>query len=168
VSAPSAPNEDLPTELPGVVLRRLTAVDAPQYRALVHRNLVHLGRDGDWRDEVAATLAEIERRFADHPDADQTFGIFEWDTLIGQVTLVHGAPTKWGLGYWLTAATTGRGVMTASIQAVLDHAQDALGATAVLASVSVGNDASTAVLDRLAFVAVARLTSSTRYRRTLH
>jgi len=158
----------LPTTVPGIGLRRLTVADAPAYREVVRRNLVHLGRDGDWHDEMVATLAEVEGRFADLPAADHTFGIFELDTLVGQVTLVHATPTKWGLGFWLTEAATGRGVMTASIREVLAHARVVLGATEVLASVSHGNDASSAVLVRLGFVPVARLRASTRYRRTLH
>jgi len=167
VSAPAAPNEDLPTELPGVVVRRLTAVDAVRYRSVVRANAEHLGRDGDWQDEIAASIGDVEHRFGDAPDADRTFGIFEVGVLLGQVTLVHGAPPKWGLGYWLTDAATGRGVMTVSIRAVLTHARVTLGATEVLARVSHGNEASIAVLERLGFAPIARLTSSTRWRRVL-
>ena len=43
-------------------LRHLDASDAPGYHALVRRNVAHLTRHGDYRDEVAATVDDVTAR----------------------------------------------------------------------------------------------------------
>ncbi len=155
---------ELPTGVPGLVLRRHTPADAGTYYELVQANCDHLVRHGDYTDLVARTREEIERGFAAARDASLRFGIWTDDRLIGHVTLVHGVPPRWGLGFWLAETATGRGYMAASLSRLLEYAQHELDATEVLAGVTHGNHRSSAVLTRLGFEPIATFSTYSRYR----
>lgn len=94
-------------------------------------------------------------------------GIWKDNRLIGHVTLVHGEPPRWGLGFWISEDASGRGLMTASLTALLAYARSELGASEVLARATHGNHRSSAVLGRLGFVLVAHFPTYTRYRLVL-
>ncbi|MBW4721627.1 GNAT family N-acetyltransferase [Saccharothrix obliqua] len=151
---------ELATTTPGLALVELTAADAAAYYAVLDRNRDHLGRHGDYRDEVAATPEWVAEHLA-RPVPDR-FGIRLRGRLVGRVDLVHVDPPRYGLGYWLDRAATGRGHATAACAAVIGHAR-AAGATDVFAGVTRGNDRSAAVLRRLGFRPVAELPTHTRF-----
>lgn len=55
------------------------------------------------------------------------------------------------IGYWLGSAHTGRGIMTASVRALVDCGFDTLGLNRVTINVATGNARSRAVAERLGF-----------------
>lgn len=151
----------LNTAVAGLVLRELGVADAGDYLAVLARNRAHLGRYGDYQDEVNATAAWVADHLR-HPAPDR-FGIWLADRLIGRVDLVHAAPPQYGLGYWLSADATGHGYATAACAALIESARRR-GATDIFAGVTHGNDPSTALLRRLGFAPVADFESYTRFR----
>ncbi|WP_088282374.1 GNAT family N-acetyltransferase [Kineosporia sp. A_224] len=76
-------------------------------------------------------------------------------------------PPRYGLGYWVRASSQGRGLASAAVGALLEHAQTRCGATDVFAGVTHGNDRSVALLRRLGFVEAATFERYTRFRRRL-
>jgi RimJ/RimL family protein N-acetyltransferase len=158
---------ELETEVPGLIVREHTSSDAGAYYELVQANRDHLTRHGDYSELVASTREETERRFASPASADVRCGIWKDSRLIGHMTLVHGEPPRWGLGFWISEDASGRGFMTASLTALLEYARSELGASEVLAGVAHGNHRSSAVLGRLGFVPIAHFPTYTRYQLVL-
>ncbi|MDQ3641320.1 MAG: GNAT family N-acetyltransferase [Actinomycetota bacterium] len=154
---------ELQTDFPGLVVREHAPADAHEYFELVQTNRDHLTRHGDYAELVAATRQETERRFAE-PSPSLRCGIWKDERLIGHVSLVHGVPPTWGLGFWLAQDETGRGYMTASIAALLEYAERELMATEVLAGVTHGNHRSSRLLIRLRFSPIEKFPTYTRYR----
>ncbi|MBI4941660.1 MAG: GNAT family N-acetyltransferase [Actinobacteria bacterium] len=168
---PVPPPPDAPapgTAVAGLELRPLLAGDADRYLALAQANREHLTAHGDYVDEVAASVgdvrAQLERTAADPP---LTFGIWWQDTLVGRCDLVPVDPPRYGLGYWVSAASQGRGLASAAVSAVLAYAQTRCTATDVFAGVTHGNERSVALLRRLGFVEAARFERYTRFHRRL-
>lgn len=95
-------------------------------------NRDHLTRHGDYAELFASTRKETERRFASPGSADVRCGIWKDNRLIGHVTLVHGEPPRWGLGFWISEDASGRVLMTASLTALLAYARSEHGASEVL------------------------------------
>lgn len=156
---------ELVTTRPGLTLRELTVPDAADYHQLVQRNRAHLTRLGDYRDEVAATPAEVAERFGVLDPAAVRFGIRLHGVLIGRTDLVAVDPPRYGLGYWLDAGHTGRGLATLAVGALLRYAEERLDATEVFAGVTHGNSGSVALLHRLGFRRVEDFETYTRFRR---
>jgi RimJ/RimL family protein N-acetyltransferase len=147
----------------GLVLRELSLSDAVAYHQTVQANRDFLTRLGDYIDEVEVPVDELARRFEDPADHSLKFGIWIGGGLVGHVALVHREPPRWGLGYWLSEAATGRGLATDAVACVLAHARNSLGATEVLAGVTHANVKSVGVLERLGFTERERFDTYTRY-----
>lgn len=158
---------DLPTRIPGLVLRALTLEDADAYYDLLDRNRLHLSRLGDYQEEKNATRAWVREHLGQDPGPDLRYGIRLDGELIGRVDLIAVDPPRYGTGYWLDEARTGAGRATAACRALFDHAARALGATDVFAGVTHGNDRSAALLRRLGFEPVVDFESYTRFRLAL-
>ncbi|MFI6899624.1 GNAT family N-acetyltransferase [Nonomuraea sp. NPDC050394] len=157
----------LPTSVPELALRPLTADDAEAYYKLIVRNREHLTRNGDYEEVKVATLESVEREFVNPSDRNLRFGLWLEDRLVGRADLNPVDPPRYSMGYWLDEGVTGRGYMTAACGALIDFARVGLGATDVFAGVTHGNDRSVAVLERLGFTAVADFESYTRFRLSL-
>jgi RimJ/RimL family protein N-acetyltransferase len=154
---------ELATDLPELVLRELSSPDADTYYALLDRNRDHFRRFGDYTEEINATREWVASYFDDPPDGNTRFGIWLRGQLIGRVDLNPVDPPRYGIGYWLSGASTGHGYATVACRAAIDYGRDVLGATDVFAGVTVGNNKSIAVLIRLGFVLVAQFDSYDRY-----
>jgi ribosomal-protein-serine acetyltransferase len=163
---PSAP-ETLCTSMDGLTVGELRRTDTEEYHALVQRNVAHLTRFGDYRDEVAMTLDGIAEAFADDRPVRGRFGVRLEGRLVGRVDLVPVDPPRFGLGYWLGESATGRGLATEAVRAVLAHARGDLVATEIFAGVTHGNAASAALLARLGFEQVESFETYDRYRLVL-
>jgi ribosomal-protein-serine acetyltransferase len=149
-----------------VRIRELGPADAVDYHALVQRNAGHLTRLGDYRDEVAAGVADFTAQFSAPAEVPVRFGVELDGRLVGRVDLVPVDPPRYGLGYWVAEDVTGRGLATAAVAALLGHARQ-IGATDVFAGVTHGNVPSVALLRRLGFAVVADFESYTRFHLSL-
>ncbi|MFJ8692146.1 GNAT family N-acetyltransferase [Streptomyces roseolilacinus] len=162
-AVPRVPVPEVPTRVPGLVLRELTREDADEYYALLDGNREHLSRLGDYRAESEATPAWVRRHLGEDPGPGRRYGIRWNGELIGRVDLVAVAPPRYGTGYWLGEAHVGSGHATAACAAAYAYAARELGATDIFAGVTHGNDRSAALLRRLGFVPVAVFEDYTRF-----
>ncbi|QQE75157.1 GNAT family N-acetyltransferase [Brevibacillus composti] len=109
------------------VLRRLEMHDAKEMFWLTDTNRAHLRQWLPWLDYVtteedtrrfiSATLDQDNRRQGTH------FGIWHQGRLAGTVGVhnIDWTNRKTSIGYWLGAQYAGRGLMTESVSAYLDH-----------------------------------------------
>lgn len=152
----------------GLWLRRLQPDDAEAYHALVRRNRVHLTANGDYTDEVAATVDDVRDELSRTTQEDPLrFGIRLHGELVGRCDLVPVDPPRYGLGFWISAEHEGRGLAGACVRALLEAAREHLGATDVYAGVTHGNVRSEALLERSGFTVAARFDTYTRFHRPL-
>jgi RimJ/RimL family protein N-acetyltransferase len=158
----------LPTEQPDLVLRELTADDAAALHALTVANAAHLTRHGEFTDEVSRSLTEVQEYFANPPDSHLRYGIWWRGSLVGRIDLVPVDPPRYSMGYWLAEHATGRGLATAAARAIIELAEQRLGATDILAGVTHGNVESVAVLERAGLTAITRFETYTRFHRSLN
>jgi ribosomal-protein-serine acetyltransferase len=156
-----AAGRKLSTAMTDLVLKELTIADAQTYYEILDANRAHLSRHGDYQDEANATAAWVTDHLSG-PAADR-FGIWLNHRLIGRVDLVHVAPPRYGLGYWLSKDATGHGYATLACAALLDYARSQRGATDVFAGVTHGNHRSVALLQRLGFQPIADFDTYTRF-----
>ncbi|MEV4889062.1 GNAT family N-acetyltransferase [Nonomuraea sp. NPDC055795] len=158
----------VPTSVPRLTLRPLTADDVEPYYELIVRNREHLTRHGDYEEVKVATRESVARDLVSPLDRNLRFGLWFEDQLVGRADLNPVDPPRYSIGYWLDEGVTGRGYMTAACGALIDFARAGLGATDVFAGVTHGNDRSVAVLERLGFGAVADFERYTRFHLSLH
>jgi ribosomal-protein-serine acetyltransferase len=146
-------------ELPGgASLRLLEESDARELYALVDRNRKHLE---PWLPWVPATtgppaildfIRVTRRQLADN-DGIQLAIVDARGAIAGVVGFhrVDWANRATSIGYWLAADRQGRGLMTAAVRALVDHAFDVWGLHRVEIAAAVGNTRSRAVPERLGF-----------------
>jgi RimJ/RimL family protein N-acetyltransferase len=153
----------LATAIPGLSLRKLVASDAPEIFALVRANQNHLTKMGDYRDLVAASFEHyLDELSAPNMDGLR-WGIVAEGRLVGRIDLVPVEPARYGLGYWLAEAATGKGYATAAVYRLAQFAGETLGATHIYAGVTHGNAKSVAVLSRAGFAPVEQFETYTRF-----
>lgn len=111
----------LRTDIPGLEVREHATADAGEFYEFVHANRDHLTRHGDYTQLVASTRKETERRSAAHASRSLRCGTWKNGRLVGHVTLVHGEPPRWGVGFGHAEDATGRGYMTASLAAIFEQ-----------------------------------------------
>ncbi|UJW86193.1 GNAT family N-acetyltransferase [Devosia sp. SL43] len=159
--APSA--RSLQTDRPNLQLRLLTTADAPLLHRLVAENATHLTRHGDYMDLVALSRADLKTELSGDGGDHLRFGILLKGQLIGRVDLIAVDPPRYGIGYWLAENATGHGYASAALRALIVFAQGDAGMSDFYAGVTHGNLRSSALLERVGFVSVARFETYTRY-----
>lgn len=157
----------LTTSLPTVELRELAPLDAPGLFALIQANKAHLTAHGDYVAQVAMSVEDIAAELTTEPKRHRRFGVFVENELAGRVDLSGVEPPRYGIGYWLAASHTGKGIATAAVRSVVDFAFAQCEATDVFSGVTHGNDRSIALLLRLDFQSVTRFDAYTRFHRRM-
>jgi ribosomal-protein-serine acetyltransferase len=125
--------------------------------ALIDGNRAHLRQ---WLPFVDGTRSVADssgfikgnlERFA--RDGSFDAGIFQDDKLVGVIGLhwINWSHRITSLGYWLSADAQGRGLMTRSVNAMLEHCFSGLGLNRVQSAAATGNERSNAVLRRCGF-----------------
>jgi ribosomal-protein-serine acetyltransferase len=139
-------------------LRQLVMTDADELFAVVDASRAHLRRWLPWLDRTrsaADTSTFIESTLRQH-DANQGFHTaILYDGRIAGVIGFHRidwASRLTSIGYWLGEPWQGRGLMTASCQALVDHAFSALNLNRLAIGCATGNARSRAIPARLGFV----------------
>lgn len=139
-------------------LRQLMMSDADELFALVDANRAHLRRWLPWLDRTLTagdTGSFIESTLRQHEDRQGFQTAILCDGRIAGIIGFHRI--DWtnrltSLGYWLGESWQGRGLMTASCQALVDHAFSALNLNRVAIGCATGNARSRAIPQRLGFV----------------
>lgn len=137
-------------------LRLLESGDTDELHDLVERYCAYLARWLPWagtqgRDGTTAYVAHTRRQLADN-DGFQT--VIVRDGAIVGAAGFHSI--DWGnraasIGYWLSADAQGRGLMTAAVRALTDHALTGWQLNRVTIEAAVGNTRSRAIPERLGF-----------------
>lgn len=151
------------TATAGVTIRPLNASDAVEFHTLIQENRSHLTQNGDYSDLVEKGLAGIREMLLHADVSGYLFGIFEHAELVGVVSLVPVDPPRYGCGYWLAEAATGRGLATEALRSLIVYALHVLAATDIYAGVTHGNEASIDVLTRTGFVPVEVFETYSRF-----
>lgn len=137
-----------------IVLRQLRLDDAAALVAAYERNRDHLApweplRPAEFFTEAGQT-ADIAQRLAMAAAADgYALALLDGDRVVGRFNLagiVRGPFQSAGLGYWVDADFTGRGLASATVRAIVAAARDELGLHRIEASTLVHNVASQRVL----------------------
>lgn len=141
----------------GVRLECLTAADAEMLASAYQRNRSHLAPWEPLREESFSTTAGqvrvIEAKLA-QAGTEIPWVLKQGDRVIGTVTLagiVRGPFLSANIGYWIDGGSTGRGIGTAAVAAVVMLARDVLGLHRIQAATLVHNAASQRILERLGF-----------------
>lgn len=141
-----------------IMLRRVRLESAARIFGAIDRNRGHLG---PWLPFVDATarVSDTENFIrsvieSNGPKKDLVYEILVGDEFAGLVALkeidLHNRKTE--LGYWITAAHAGRGIMTRSVRALLDYAFVELKMQRVQLKAGIGNTRSVMIAERLGFV----------------
>lgn len=141
----------------GIVLRQIEPQHAEQLFMLVDDNRHHLRQWLGWVDSTIS--ADDTRRFIDESRAEwisgrryQT-GIWYREQLVGMIgtVAIEWQNSAIELGYWLSAAFQGRGIMTRTCRAFTTFAFDQLHLHRVQIRCASGNTRSRAIPERLGF-----------------
>ena len=140
----------------GAWLRPFETADVEELYALVERNLEHLAPWMPWaaapkRDETAAFVAATRRQLAAN-DGFQA-ALLRGGKIIGTAGFhrVDWMNRSTSIGYWLSAEEQGRGLMTAAVRALTDHAIGGWELNRVTIEAAVGNARSRAIPERLGY-----------------
>lgn len=142
----------------GLVLRVLMSADAEGLFALVDDNREHLRKWLPWVDET--THRAVSRRFIEQLSAafdnrqSLHYGIFAQDRLVGMVGFhaFDWSNKLTSLGYWLSAAACGQGIMRKSVSVCVGEAFR-LGINRISIRCAVGNERSRRIPQALGFKA---------------
>jgi ribosomal-protein-serine acetyltransferase len=151
---------DFPGTIPleaGLSLRLLSVSDAPAIFSAVMANREHLRAWLPWVDKTQA-VEDTAAFLTDHTLRREQgnalgYGLWRGPELLGIAgihdisSLDHNAK----IGYWLSKAAEGRGLMTLAVRALLDVCFGPLALERVEILCAVGNDRSSAIPQRLGF-----------------
>ncbi|MBU2602550.1 MAG: GNAT family N-acetyltransferase [Actinobacteria bacterium] len=138
-------------------LRSIAEADAEELFALVDANRAHLREWLPWVDantEVTHTRQFIASAVKQNEDElGLTCVIVQGGRIVGIVGYhpINQANKSVEIGYWLSREVVGRGLMTRSCGALIDHAFGVLGLNRVAIPAAVGNARSRAIPERLGF-----------------
>jgi ribosomal-protein-serine acetyltransferase len=140
----------------GVELRLWEAGDSAELTALIAANREHLAPWLPWAAthgfEDAVDHLEQKRLQVEANDGFEAAIVV--DGQVGGVVGFHAVDwvnRSTSIGYWLAADVQGRGVATAAVRALLDHAFGEWELHRVIIEVVVGNERSRAIPERLGF-----------------
>jgi ribosomal-protein-serine acetyltransferase len=141
---------------PGLELRPITEADAPVLDRLIESNRSHLAPFMPWvaGHAIEGTRAFIRASLRQEAEDDGFQAVIVVDGAIAGVAGFHRVDRvnqTTSIGYWMDASHQGRGVMTATVAALVDHAFDAWALYRVELRVAPGNVRSRAIAARLGF-----------------
>ncbi|MFJ5958153.1 GNAT family N-acetyltransferase [Paenarthrobacter sp. NPDC092416] len=155
-------NLDIPAAgvRPGTLrIRGLAFADAAPLDAAYRRNAEHLApwepeRKPEFFSEAGQRSVIESKLMLQTAGSEVPWVVVEEDRIIGMITLtgiVRGPFLSAHLGYWIDEASTGGGIASSSVQAVLSIARDELGLHRIQAATLLHNVASQTVLERSGF-----------------
>lgn len=136
---------------------------AEELSALIDANREYLRPWLPWVDasrsveDTRTFIRNALQRFAENDG--MTLGIWYHKAIVGVVSLheINRMNSSTSIGYWLSHAYWGRGIMTKACRAVVDHAITTLGLHRVEIHCAVENTKSRAIPERLGFINEGRM-----------
>jgi ribosomal-protein-serine acetyltransferase len=140
----------------GAALRPFSQDDAAELTGVIAANREHLARWLPWATSYGHqdSVDYIARKIAQIEDNDGFEGAIVLDgKIVGGAGFhrVDWISQTTSIGYWLAADAQGRGLMTATVRALLDHAFGIWDLHRVVIEVVVDNTRSRAIPERLGF-----------------
>jgi ribosomal-protein-serine acetyltransferase len=140
----------------GRELRALDEADADELHALIERNRAQLAKWSQWAQDqrLEQTLAFIRRSgLEESNNSGLQRAIVANQRIVGVVGFpkIDWANRSAEIGYWLDQTHQGRGVMTAAVAALVDHAFGSLHLNRLEIRTDAENAPSRAVAERLGF-----------------
>ncbi len=138
-------------------LRLIEPQHAEALNALIEQNFSHIKEWSAWlKDDrsIESTRSFIKRNLTRMAEGDGFgFAIWHRGEMAGQIeyNYLDHDNRKTELGYWLGASFQGRGLVTKSCRALIDHAFGELGLNRVEMCCAVENHKSRAIPERLGF-----------------
>ncbi len=140
-----------------LTLRRLKVDDASELFALIHNSRTHVGEWLPWVDKTTSVadserfIHETEKKYKETRAVE--YGIYLEGKLVGIIGMRYfdEANKKTELGYWLGKEYQGRGIMTKSVQKILEYCFQELQIYRVEIRAHTSNAKSRAVPERLKF-----------------
>jgi len=141
---------------PGAVLRPFRALDAGELTEAIVANREHLAPWLPWAEShgFEDSVAYLDRKRVQIEANDGFEGAIVLDGRIVGAAGFHGIDwinRSTSIGYWLAADVVGRGLMSAAVRALLDHAFGVWELHRVIIEVVVDNARSRAIPERLGF-----------------
>lgn len=146
-----------------IALRALQAGDAAKLFRLVDRNRARLKQWLPWVDNTKTaedTLRFIEKAQNDFKEKEAAaYGILFRGQLAGVIGLhyIDWVNRKTGVGYWIAAEFSGRGIVVMSVRALVEHLFKELKLNRVGILIEPGNVKSQAIAKKLGFTEEGRL-----------
>lgn len=151
-SPPPLPSSSLMVE-DGLELLAPIEGDARELFVTVDENREYLREWLPWLDDVNSMDDELAmiRRMRDGKNFNWVYLIRKYGELVGVVSLnwIDWDNRSFGLGYWVSESSSGRGIITKSCRRVIDHCFFDLKLHRLVIEVAVDNHPSRAVADRL-------------------
>ena len=127
--------------------------DARELFVTVDENRKYLREWLPWLDDVNSVDDELAmiRRIRDDKNFNWIYLIRKYGELVGVVSLnwVDWDNRSFGLGYWVSESSSGRGIITKSCRRVIEHCFVDLKLHRLVIEVAAGNHPSRAVAERL-------------------
>jgi len=139
------------TGIEALVLRTIKAPDVDALYDLIQANRAHLTQNGDYIEMVERSHEEIKNEFVDGEQNSEVFGLQYFDHLIGSVSLIRYEESVFGLGYWISADQSGKGLMSEAVKATVDFAYHRYQASEIWAGITPSNRQSINLVTRLGF-----------------
>jgi ribosomal-protein-serine acetyltransferase len=141
---------------PGCELRLLTQADAEELYALVERNRGHLARWMPWAadqtfEKTAAFIQAAQQRLAANNGFEVAVVVDGRIAGAAGFSSVDWVARSTSLGYWLGQEHQGRGLMTRTVSALIDHAFGEWELHRLEIRAAVDNARSRAIPERLGF-----------------
>ncbi len=140
-----------------IYLEFLKEVHAASLLDLVNTNRPYLKEWLPWVDHMK-TLENAENYIADcnkraAANTDYAYAIIADNEMVGRIGLHHINPQNRiaEVGYWLADGLQGRGIVTQSCKALIDHGFVELGLNRIEIKCAVGNAKSCAIAEKLKF-----------------
>ena len=140
------------------VLRPVAASDADQLYRLIEANRAYIARWLPWVDSIRTLDDErlwIERMAdVDEHDREQPYAIENGGVVVGGIGITIEPMNHAGeIGYWIAEEMQGKGIVTRSCRALVDHAFKSRGLHRLFIRTDPENGRSRAIPERLGFVA---------------
>lgn len=142
----------------GLILRSLTTADARAMITRINENREYLGKWLPWVDSTrtAADTAKavLQWQAQEKDGSDCNLGIFTYGKYIGNIGVmrINRLNLSAMLGYWISRADQGQGVITRSARALINHCFEELRLNRVYIMCAQENEKSRAIPERLGFI----------------
>lgn len=140
-----------------LTLRPLEVGDAATYFKLLDKNRDHMNHAGAMGETRQQTLADVIRNIEQPLNPKKTrFGVWDGDTIVGMMSLVHKTPDRCEVGGWIGKKYTKQGYAADALRSLCQKALGSYGYSRIIATTYPKNIASQRWLENVGFTRTRR------------